>query len=170
MEQTKKSHFGLGFLIGFLSCFVVIGATIAIAGTVLYQQYEPEAAKKEESIFEDYTNAIVTPILLQKSGLSVTLDYKYVSWALATSDTTLYLHGKATVKSVSDLSDFSLEVTLGKDDLAAIDKNLRTNIDETLDLAPNYGAVGLYYITNGCAQKGVSFKSLVLGSTTWTLG
>jgi len=170
MEQKKKSHFGLGFLIGFLSCFVVIGAAAGIAGAVLYQQYEPEAAKKEESIFEDYTNAIVTPILLQKSGLSVTLDYKYVSWDLATSDTTLYLHGKATIKSVADLRDFSLEVALGASDLASIDKNLNTAIEKTSDLAPNYGAIGLYYITNGCAQKGVQFKSLILDDTTWALG
>lgn len=170
MAQTNgKSHFGLGFFIGILTTLIVIAGALGITGAVLYKKYEPMAAEKEETLFEEYTNAIVTPILVQKSGLTATLDYKYVTWETKTDAHSLYLHGKATVKDLSDLSDFSLEVSLVQSDYEAIDKNLKTNPDPTMDLAPNYGAIGLYYITNGCANKDAKFKTLILGTTTWSL-
>jgi hypothetical protein len=169
-ETKKKSHFGLGFFIGFVSCLVVLVAAVAITGYSLYNQYEPKAAEKEEGLFEDYTNAIVTPILAQKSGLTVRLDYKYVTWDNTSSVYTLHLCGKATTAGVTNLSDFTLEVTLAqKSDYDAIANNLKTGADPTKDLAPNYGAIGLYYITNGCAQEGVKFKTLLLGDTAWSL-
>ncbi|MFA6619711.1 MAG: hypothetical protein WCS90_01085 [Bacilli bacterium] len=170
MAQTNgKSHFGLGFFIGFFTTFIVIAAALGITGAVLYNKYEPMAAEKEEGFFEEYTNAIVTPILAQKSGLTATLDYKYVTWETKADVPSLYLHGKATVKNLSDLSDFSLEVSLVQSDYEAIERNLKTNPDQTLDLAPNYGAIGLYYITNGCANKDAKFKTLILGAATWSL-
>lgn len=170
MAQTNgKSHFGLGFFIGFLTTFIVIGAALGITGAVLYNKYEPMAAEKEETLFEEYTNAIVTPILAQKSGLTATLDYKYVTWETKTDSYSLSLHGKATVKSLTDLSDFSLEVSLVQSDYETIVNNLKANPDQSLDLAPNYGAVGLYYITSGCANTSAKFKTLTLGSTALPL-
>ena len=170
MEQKNgKSHFGLGFFLGFLSTLVVLAGAGAITGVVLYQKYQLMAAEKEESLFEDYTNAMITPILIQKSGPSVALDYKYATWSQENGPYTLYLYGKATITGVSDLSDFTLEITLPESAYDPLDKNLSKTPDQTKDLAPNYGAIGVYYLVNACSDQGAQYQSLKLGSIVWEL-
>jgi hypothetical protein len=170
MEQTKKSHFGLGFFVGFITTLVVLVAAVGITGYVLYQQYEPTIATKEEELLEDYTSAIVSA----KAKITVKMDYKYVDWSTEGGTYYLTAHGIANVDPTtltSAITDkpFALKASIPQNDYNDIESNLTKEPVKDSELKTNYGAKGIYFIANALGEKTTVFKSLTVDTTAWSL-
>lgn len=169
MEQTKKSHFGLGFFIGFITTLVVLAAAVGITGYVLYDKYEPTVATKEEELLEDYTSAIVSA----KAKVTVKMDYKYVEWSTDSGSYYLTAHGIANVDPTtltSAITDkpFALKASIPQTDYNDIANNLKKDPVKDGELKTNYGAKGIYFIANALGEKSTVFKSLTVDTTDWT--
>jgi hypothetical protein len=174
-QKETKSHFGLGFFIGFVTTLVVLAAAVGITSYVLYEQYEPTVAKKEEKLLEDYTSAFASA----KTKLDVTLDYKYVEWS--TDSGSFYLTAKGLGSSAEVPAtaltpaipaivqkEFALKAQIPENDYNDIKSNLTATPKTEGELATNYGAKGIYFIANALGEETTVFKSLTLDGTPWT--
>lgn len=169
MDVQNKPHHGRYFVFGLLTGIFSLLSIIAIVGAVLYNRYEPLAAEKEESLLEDYTNAIVAPLLYQKTLFHASLDYKYVTWDQSDNTFNIHMNGQTTINGVGDLTAFVLTCEVKESSYHEIADNLSASYRSDKDLAINYGAIGLYHIATALGDTSTTYHSFSLGTQHWTL-